>query len=160
MMKASRLQTPLAMVLAGVWAAALAFGHNRGDVGFLDRLEATLTDLRIQIRGVKKPPDLVTIIAIDDRVAREQGSYPLPRATLTTIIEEIARYKPKVLALDLLLVDAGAAESDAALAQALGKTKHTSLPRRRCSASPNRPWPPRSPGRLRICRWRRDFCCR
>lgn len=122
MMKASRLQTPLAMILAGVWAAALAFGHNRGDVGFLDRLEATLTDLRIQIRGVKKPPDLVTIIAIDDRVAREQGSYPLPRATLTTIIEEIARYKPKVLALDLLLVDAGAAESDAALAQALGKT--------------------------------------
>jgi adenylate cyclase len=121
MMKASRLQTPLAMVLAGVWAAVLAFGHNRGDVGFLDRLEATLTDLRIQIRGVKKPPDLVTIIAIDDQVAREQGSYPLPRVTLTKLIEDIARYHPKVLALDLLLVDAGTAESDAALAQALGK---------------------------------------
>ncbi|MET0971680.1 MAG: adenylate/guanylate cyclase domain-containing protein [Tardiphaga sp.] len=113
-------QTPTAILLAGLWAAALAFGHNRGDVGVLDRLEATLTDLRVLARGARTPPDLVTIVAIDDRTVREQGSYPLPRATLARIIAEIARDKPKAVALDVLLVDAGSAEADAALAHALG----------------------------------------
>jgi adenylate cyclase len=108
------------MLLAGLWAAALALGHNRGDVGVLDRLEATLTDLRVLARGVKKPPDLVTIVAIDDLTVREQGSYPLPRATLARIVAEVARDKPKAVALDVLLVDAGAPDSDAALARALG----------------------------------------
>ena len=32
----------------------------------LDRLESTLTDLRTLARGVQAPPDLVTIVAIDD----------------------------------------------------------------------------------------------
>ncbi|MDB5634568.1 MAG: adenylate cyclase [Tardiphaga sp.] len=121
-MKARALQTPIAVVLAGLWAAALAFGHGRGDVGFLDRLEATLTDLRVLARGVRTPPDLVTIVAIDDAVVREQGSYPLPRATLANIIDEIARHKPKVVVVDLLLVDAGTREGDAALARSLGNT--------------------------------------
>jgi adenylate cyclase len=120
MMTARTWQTLAAMLLAGLWAAALAVGHGRGDVGVLDRLEATLTDFRMLARGTRKPPDLVTIVAIDDQTVREQGSYPLPRAALAQIIEEIARNKPKAIALDVLLVDAGTPETDAALAKALG----------------------------------------
>lgn len=123
MIKAGAWQTPLAVILAGAWAAALAVGHNHSDVGFIDQIEATLTDLRAVIRGVKTPPDLVTIVAIDDQVAREQGKYPLPRAVLAGIIDEIARYKPKVVALDVLLVDAGPPAEDAELARALGNVK-------------------------------------
>jgi adenylate cyclase len=108
------------MMLAGVWAAALAFGHV-GDAGFLDRFEATLTDLRVLARGIKAPPDLVTIVAIDDAVVRERG-YPLPRATLATLIDEVARHKPKLVVVDLLLIDPGPPEGDAALARALGNT--------------------------------------
>jgi len=121
-MKLRRLQMPVAIVLAGLWAAALAFGHGRGDVGLLDRLEAPLTDLRALLRGPRPPPDLVTIVAIDDAVVREQGSYPLPRATLARIVDAVAHHKPKAIAVDLLLVDAGPTEGDAALAHALGNT--------------------------------------
>ena len=121
-MKLRRLQMPVAIVLAGLWAAALAFGHGRGDVGLLDRLEAPLTDMRALLRGPRPPPDLVTIVAIDDAVVREQGSYPLPRATLARIVDAVAHHKPKAIAVDLLLVDAGPTEGDAALAHALGNT--------------------------------------
>ncbi|MET0720717.1 MAG: adenylate/guanylate cyclase domain-containing protein [Tardiphaga sp.] len=116
------LQMPMAIVLAGLWAAALAFGHGRGDVGLLDRLEAPLTDLRVLLRGPRPPPDLVTIVAIDDAVVREQGRYPLPRDTLAKIVDAVARYKPKAVGVDLLLVDAGPGDGDEALAAALGRT--------------------------------------
>jgi len=120
-MKLRTLQTPIAIVLAGLWAAALAFGH-RSETGFLDRFEATLTDLRVLARGVRTPPDLVTIVAIDDATVREQGSYPLPRAKLAELIDGIARHRPKLVVVDMLLVDAGPPEGDAALARALGST--------------------------------------
>jgi adenylate cyclase len=121
-MKAQALAAPIAIILAGLWGAALAFGHWRGDVRLLDRVEATLSDLRMLARGTKPPPDIVTIVAIDDQVVREQGGYPLARSKLANIIDEIARFKPKVIAVDLLLVDAGAPDGDAALARALGNT--------------------------------------
>ena len=38
--------------------------------GFLDRIESALTDLRTLARGVKAPPDLVTIVAIDDGIVK------------------------------------------------------------------------------------------
>lgn len=116
------LHVPVAIALAGVWGALLGFGHGLGDNQFLDRIEATVTDLRTLARGAKAPPDLVTIVAIDDQTAREKG-YPLPRAALAEVIERIAQFKPKAVAIDLLLVDPGLPDGDAALAHALGSTK-------------------------------------
>lgn len=115
------LQTLIALVLAGLWGAGLSFIHVRGDAWFLDRIEATMTDLRTIVRGKVPAPDLVTIVAIDDEVAREQG-YPLPRATLAKVIDTIARFDPKVIVLDLLLVDPGPEAGDQALELALGQT--------------------------------------
>jgi adenylate cyclase len=122
MTKGGRLWTPASIILAGLWAAALTFGHNSSDSGFIDHVEAAFTDVRTQIRGPKPPPDVVTIVAIDDQVVREQGRYPLSRATLARLVEQIAKYRPKVLALDILLVDPGPADEDDRLAQALGST--------------------------------------
>ena len=70
-------------------------------------------------RGVKAPPDLVTIVAIDDTIVKLGGTYPLPRAEIAKIVEAIARLEPKVIAIDLLLVDKGPADGDAALAKSL-----------------------------------------
>ncbi len=122
MIEAHRLWTPATIALAGLWAIAVTFGHNSSDIGFIDHVEATFTDIRTQIRGPKTPPDLVTIVAIDDQVVREQGHYPLPRATLARLVEQIAKHEPKVLALDVLLVDPGPPDEDEALARALGRT--------------------------------------
>lgn len=109
----------MALVLTALWGAGIYTAHANGHLRFLDRVEATLTDLRTQIRGVQHPPDLVTIVAIDDTVIKRGGSYPLPRADLARVVDTIVQFKPKVVAIDLLLVDRSAAIGDATLANTL-----------------------------------------
>ena len=114
-----RVQILMALVLTALWGAGIYAAHAGGHLRFLDRLEATLTDWRTQIRGVRRPPDLVTIVAIDDTVVKRGGSYPLPRADLARVVDTIVQFKPKVVAIDLLLVDRSAAIGDATLANTL-----------------------------------------
>ncbi|MGY4287634.1 adenylate cyclase [Bradyrhizobium sp. LM2.7] len=118
-MNSRRVQILVALVLTALWGAGIYAGHANGHLRFLDRLEATLTDLRTLARGVQRPPDLVTIVAIDNTVVKRGGSYPLPRADLARVVDTIVQFKPKVIAIDLLLVDRSAAIGDATLAQTL-----------------------------------------
>jgi adenylate cyclase len=114
-----RVQILVALALTALWGAGIYAGHASGHLRFLDRLEATLTDWRTEVRGVQRPPDLVTIVAIDDTVVKRGGTYPLPRADLARVIDTIVQFKPKVVAIDLLLVDRSAAIGDATLAHTL-----------------------------------------
>jgi adenylate cyclase len=116
-----KLQTLVALVLALAWALGLGFGHYKADFRLLDRAEGALTDLRLLVRGERAAPDLLTIVAIDDDTAAKKGGYPLPRTELAGLVDEVARFEPRVIALDLLLVDRGSAAGDAALARALKK---------------------------------------
>lgn len=113
------LQTLLVLVLTALWSGALGYMHWRGDAWFLDRIEAPLTDFRTMIRGPRQAPDLITIVAIDDETVRQAGSYPLPRATLAQLVESVAARHPKLVAVDILLLDAGPQEGDQALARSL-----------------------------------------
>jgi adenylate cyclase len=118
-MTGRRLRTIIALALAGTWGFGVYFEHGRGHLRFLDRVESTTLDLRTIVRGVRLPPDLVTIVAIDDVVVKQKGAYPLARIDLARIVDTIARLEPKVIAVDLLLVDKGADDADEALAKAL-----------------------------------------
>ncbi|TCL73681.1 adenylate/guanylate cyclase domain-containing protein [Rhizobium sp. BK251] len=118
-----KLQTLIALVLSGLWGGFLGFEHLRGNMWFLERVEATMTDVRSLVRGQTPAPSLVTIVAIDDATAQQEGSYPLSRASLARIVDAIARLKPKVIAVDMLLVDPGPEAGDQALATALRQTK-------------------------------------
>jgi adenylate cyclase len=111
----------IALLLAGLWGAGLGYLHWRGNVWFLDRVEATMADVRTIIRGTARPPDLITIVAIDDEVAKGEG-YPLGRATLSRLVDEIARLDPKIIAVDLLLVDPKENQDDEALARSLDRS--------------------------------------
>jgi adenylate cyclase len=115
-----------ALVLAGLWGFGVHFGYSHGHVRFLDRAESAMIDLRTLVRGVRAPPDLVTIVAIDDAVVKQLGSYPLTRIELARIVDAIAQLEPKVIALDLLLVDKGADDGDDALAKSL-VGRHTAI---------------------------------
>ncbi|MBZ9655559.1 CHASE2 domain-containing protein [Phyllobacterium lublinensis] len=115
-------QTLIALILAGLWGAGLGIAHMRGDMWFLDRVEATMTDLRTVIRGQKPAPDTVTIVAVDDEAVRQSGSYPLARSQLARIIDGIDKLHPKAIGIDILLVDPGPEEGDRTLSQALGRT--------------------------------------
>jgi adenylate cyclase len=112
-------QTLVALALSALWAIALGYRHWDAGGRTLDRAEGALTDLRLLARGARAAPDIITIVAIDDDIAAKK-SYPLPRAELAHLIESIARFKPRVIALDLLLLDHGSDSADAALASALG----------------------------------------
>lgn len=114
-----RLQSLLAVLLAGLWGASIYFGHAYGYLAFLDQFEANLADLRTTVRGVKAPPDSLTIVEIDDALARQVGSYPLPRRELARLVRAVAQLKPSVIAVDILLLDKGSDEGDEALAAAL-----------------------------------------
>ena len=78
-----------------------------------------MIDLRTLVRGVKHPPDIVTIVAIDDATVNQAGRYPLSRLDLAKIVSAIARLEPKAIALDLLLIDSGPEDGDAALSKSL-----------------------------------------
>lgn len=116
------LQTLVALLLSALWATALGVGYFRGHhIPLLERAEGTFTDLRFIARGERAAPDAVTIVAIDDNTAAAKGGYPLPRAALAALVEAVAQLEPRVIALDLLLLDHGSDGGDPALAQALGK---------------------------------------
>lgn len=120
-MSKRRFHGLIALVLTALWGAGIYAGHATGHLRFLDRLEATLTDLRTLARGVKAPPDLVTIVAIDDTVVKRGGHYPLARADLARVVDAVAKFEPKLIAIDLLLVDRGTAADDDLLAKALAE---------------------------------------
>ena len=121
-MQSRALQIIVPLLLAGLWGAGLGVLHLRGDMWFLNRVEATMTDIRTLLRGQKPAPDLVTIVAIDDELVRREGSFPVSRATVARIVDAISSFGPKVIAIDLLLVDRGQPDGDRALVSSLGKS--------------------------------------
>lgn len=122
-MSGRRLQTIVAVMLAGLWGAGLGVLHVGGEPWMLDRVEATLTDLRTLMRGVREPPPVVLIVAIDDETVRDAGGYPVSRATLARIVDTIATLGPRAVALDILLLDPGEEADDQALAASLARNR-------------------------------------
>lgn len=114
-----QILTSIAVAQAAIWGFGVYFEHNRGGLRFLDRIESAAIDIRMLARGKRVPPDLVTIVAIDDEVVKQRGAYPLPRIDLAKIVDAIAKLEPKVIAIDLLLIDNGAPDADEALAKSL-----------------------------------------
>jgi adenylate cyclase len=82
--------TSIAVAQAAIWGFGVYFEHNRGGLRFLDRIESATIDIRTLARGKRVPPDLVTIVAIDDDAVRLRGAYPLPRIDLAKIVDTIA----------------------------------------------------------------------
>ena len=107
-----------AALIAAVWGVLVASAPLGGRETALDRIEAPLVDLRFLISGQRPAPAGLVIVAIDDDTVRASGSYPLPRKELARLVEAVAAKRPKALGLDILLLDRGPPEGDAALAAA------------------------------------------
>lgn len=103
-----------------LWAGWLGWRHLQGLGGVLDRAEATLSDLRLQIAGPRPGPRGVVIVAIDDDTVAAAGGYPIDRSTLADLVLSIRDAGARALAVDLLFVDRSTPAADDRLARALG----------------------------------------
>jgi adenylate cyclase len=123
----ARLSAPGVIALAGgflaaIWVAFLAVPHLAGWRSPIDAIEATLVDLRLLLAGPTGAPADVVVVGIDDATFAEAGSgFPFSRQRLAAIITATAAAKPKALAVDILLIDAGDSQAEATLADALAQ---------------------------------------
>ena len=88
---------------------------------FIQQVSAEWNDLIVRLRGVQASPAIgqVVLAAIDDRTAARYGPLPLNRAKLAEGLEVLARARPRVVVLDLLISEPGDPAQDARLARAL-----------------------------------------
>lgn len=70
--------------------------------------------------GVRAPHEDIVVVAIDNRSLAELGRWPWPRARHQALLESLARYGPRAVAYDVLLVEPDLTPgADDALASAL-----------------------------------------
>ncbi len=110
-----------AVLLAGIAATLLVM--LLGALGALNRIEWRTQDARfLHARQAADPlSDQVRLVGIDDRALETKGRWPWPRGLVAKAFDEIARAKPRAVAVDMLLVERQGAEPDAALAAAIAR---------------------------------------
>jgi signal transduction histidine kinase/CHASE2 domain-containing sensor protein len=93
------------------------------------QLDFIAYDFTMRVAGPVSPEAPITIVAIDEESLNE-GNWPWPREKLAELVKGVARSRPRVLALDIVLDDPGSEEGDAALAQAIAQNPSVVLPAR------------------------------
>ncbi len=122
--------------LAGQLALALLVGllclllwSQRAQWPLLQRLDRLLLDAQLQLRGPLQPQAPITLLAVDDRSLQALGRIVPDRAQLAQALERVAEARPRVLALDtLLLAPAANPAEDEALAAAMRRVGAVLLP--------------------------------
>jgi adenylate cyclase len=104
----------LGVMSVAVLLLALCVAYVRWhDSGAFRALDHASFDLRLRLRPPLVPSDEVAILVIDDATLQRLGHWPPPRAALATAFTELAAAGASVVALDLLLLEAGAPGSTA-----------------------------------------------
>ncbi|MBK6490997.1 MAG: CHASE2 domain-containing protein [Sphingomonadales bacterium] len=91
------------------------------------RIDMLFYDL-VQRHSSHAPQPQILLVSIDDHSLAELGPWPWPRAREALLLEELAKGKPRAVALDLLLVDPGDPLGDNRLAKAIASGPPTYLP--------------------------------
>lgn len=92
------------------------------------RLDRVVYDFGLGLWKRPVPPDIV-IVAIDDASIEAIGRWPWARSVHATLLEQLARARPRAIALDLVLSEPDPdPRQDALLAAALGKAGLVCMP--------------------------------
>jgi CHASE2 domain-containing sensor protein/signal transduction histidine kinase len=113
------------------WLALLIFavlvaGFAAQD-GLTRRLDLAMLDLAATLGQPPPAPD-IAIVAIDERSLAEIGEWPWRRATHAQLVDNLRAGGARVVLYDVLLVEPGKAEDDAALASAIARNGKVVLP--------------------------------
>ena len=95
----------------------------------LGRIDQTIYDKLITHSGRPARDDII-IVAIDDYSLSELGRWPWPREYHARLIDQLARSRPRMIGLDLILSEPEAAPAvgDALLQAAMDRSAHVVLP--------------------------------
>ena len=107
---------PAYAVLASV---SLVLSLLLGWSAYSGRINQNFSDLFFRQRGPRVPSGEIVIVAIDDATLARYGALPLNRSVLAQAVRNILQARPRLLAVDLLLVDVSSPEADGDLEEAL-----------------------------------------
>jgi CHASE2 domain-containing sensor protein/two-component sensor histidine kinase len=111
-------------VLFGAMLALLVAAQQRG---WMERFDLFLLDVESQINTPAIDPAIM-LVEIDDASLEQIGAWPWDRGVHARLIDTLSAYGPRAIAYDVLFVEPGASESDAALAEALSANGKVILP--------------------------------
>jgi adenylate cyclase len=97
------MNSPLVAALATTVLCLVAYaGHGRWwHVPGLDRLERASLDARFRLRGPREPDRRIVIVGVDDETRRRNPEVLQTRRGWAHLIDALAGYQPKVIALDV-----------------------------------------------------------
>jgi adenylate cyclase len=67
---------------------------------FLKSIEESSLDLRFEMRGTRPHDDRIVIVGIDEKTLQKIGSFPLPRKTYATLVNQLNAGGARVIAFD------------------------------------------------------------
>ncbi len=105
----------LVLLIGGV---ALAWAVARGEV--TRRLDYSMLDFATSLAR-SEPAQDIAIVAIDERSLAKVGEWPWRRSTHARLIDNLRAAGARVVLYDVLFVEPGDPQDDAALAQAVGR---------------------------------------
>ena len=70
--------------------------------GFMEQIEAKAYDLRFRARGERKGAEEIVVVAIDEQSIEKLGRWPWPRIYWAKFLRNLAKYQPRVIAMDVI----------------------------------------------------------
>ncbi|MBS1856355.1 MAG: CHASE2 domain-containing protein [Acidobacteria bacterium] len=91
--------------------------------GTVQHINAGVADILLRLRPQATHGAVrnIVLVAIDDGTAARYGPLPLKRSTLAEGLDRLARFRPRVVAVDLLLSEPSEPDEERALAAALNR---------------------------------------
>lgn len=115
------------LVYAGVIAGCLAVGMAAGWTALARQVDGDMYDWMFRLNPPQAGPARSAVLAIDDATFRSMGGVRSVRSILAGALEAIAPVEPKLVAIDLVLADAGDPAEDARLERAFSGTRNLIL---------------------------------
>lgn len=95
-------------------------------VPFFEHVEKNLLDYRFTLRGVRTPPDILLIAAIDEKSLAHLGRWPWGRDIMARLVDTLSEAGAKVIAWDVFFSEPE--PNDPLLAEALYQADNVLLP--------------------------------
>ena len=96
------LEVAAVVTLVGLALFAISGLGSSAHAGFvfLKSIEESSLDLRFEMRGTRPHDDRIVIVGIDEKTLQKIGSFPLPRKTYATLVNQLNAGGARVIAFD------------------------------------------------------------